>query len=82
MVEIQYYAQNEKSGYIENVAILRGDSSKIHITCAQFVQMKIDEKNVEDKLHIKVKADVILDCVDNFCYLGDEIVTRGSGGSV
>ena len=34
-------------------------------------------KIVEDKLQIKVKADVMLDCVENFCYLGDVIGARG-----
>ena len=35
------------------------------------------EKNVKDKVQIEVKADVRLDCVDCFCYLGDQI---GAGG--
>ena len=29
------------------------------------------------KVQIKVKADVLADCVDNFCYLGDVIGARG-----
>src|SRR6202142_2000823 len=29
------------------------------------------EKTTEDKVQIKVKADVVVDCVDSFCYLGD-----------
>ena len=35
------------------------------------------EKDEEDKLQIKVKEDVMLDCVENFCYLGDVIGVRG-----
>ena len=35
------------------------------------------EKTTEDKVQIKVKADVVVDCVDSFCYLGDVIGARG-----
>ena len=28
-------------------------------------------------MQIKVKADVTVDCVENLCYLGDEIGVRG-----
>ena len=27
--------------------------------------------------NVKVKADVMLDCVENFCYLGDDIGVSG-----
>ena len=30
-------------------------------------------KNAEDKVQVKVIADVMLDCVKSFCYLGDVI---------
>ena len=45
--------------------------------CPACADVNRQEKNVEDKLQIKVKADVMLDCVENFCYLGDEIGARG-----
>jgi hypothetical protein len=35
------------------------------------------EKYEKDKLQIKVKGDVMLDCIENFCYLGDVIGVRG-----
>ena len=48
--------------------------------CRACADVNRQEKNVEDKLQIKAKADVMLDCVENFCYLGDEIGARGRGG--
>ena len=47
-----------------------------HYICPVCADEHRREKIVEDKLQIKVKADVMLDCVENFCYLGDEIGTR------
>ena len=38
------------------------------------------DKDVEDKVQIKVKEDVMLECVESFCYLGDAIMARGGGG--
>ena len=39
-VEIQYYAQCAKNGFTKNVAILRGDWSLIHFTCARLCRCK------------------------------------------
>ena len=52
----------------------------LHYMCSACADEILREKKVEDKLQIKVKADVMLDCVENFCYLGDEIGARGGGG--
>ena len=48
-----------------------------HYICPVCADEHRREKIVEDKLQIKVKADVMLDCVENFCYLGNEILARG-----
>ena len=52
-----------------------------HYICPVCIVVHRREKIVEDKFQIK--ADVMLDCVENLCYLGDEIGVRGGGpGSV
>ena len=51
-----------------------------HYICPVCADEHRRQKIVQDKLHIKVKEDVMLDCVKNFCYLGDEIGARGGGG--
>lgn len=48
-----------------------------HYKCPVCADENLRDKNVENKLQIKVKTDVMLDCVENFCYLGDVIGARG-----
>ena len=78
-VEIQYYAQSAKSGFTENIDIyIKGKLKPDPLyMCPACTDVNRQEKNAENKLQIKVKADVMLDCVENFCYLGDEIGARG-----
>ena len=48
-----------------------------HYMCPVCVEENQQEKDEEHKVQIKVKEDVMLDCVENFCYLGDVIGVRG-----
>ena len=48
-----------------------------HYMCPVCADENQREKDEEDKLQVKVKEDVMLDCVENFCYLGDVIGVRG-----
>ena len=57
-----------------SLAKIKQDPHYMRPVCAD---ENVRDKRIEDKLQIKVNADVMLDCVESFCYLGDVIGARG-----
>ena len=48
-----------------------------HHICSICADKNRRVKNIDDNVQIKVKADVMMDCVKDFRYLGDKIGARG-----